>query len=217
MRAAAGALVIMAGFAIATVATSGSLLNPGPQGESAAVAEIGDVVAAALPATPDGEGYLVIPRGFSLFEMFFGVVNHLDAAGIEVVTEPDFLAHFGPARTLGGANAPSPDAGTIAVVSGEFFDEVNEDPSWQLIAVYDPLTASQRAELTRLQDQLAEQLVAQGRSEQADWVRDRRVLEIVRTDSLGLSPDEIDIVNVFAFAGDRQRVFVKLADTPTPP
>lgn len=212
----AAALVVTAAFGVATVVEATDLPNPGPQGESAALSAMAGDLVAALPTPSDGEAYWVVPRGFALFETFFGVVNLLDGEGIAVVTDPDFIAHFGEHRTIGGRRAPEPGAGTIVVVSGEVTGDFADNPEWELIASYDPLTDDQRAELTGLQNKVAAALVAQGRTDEAGWVRDRRVMDLVRNEPLGLTPDEARSLTKLAFAGDRQRVYVNFAAGANP-
>lgn len=216
------ALVAMAGFGTATIAGAGTLPNPGPPVESNAVAATTDDVVAALSPSnglkPDSSGpYRLVPRGPSLNETFFGLVNQLDKRGVAVVVDPEFQPHVGAHRVVGQPDAAAPSAGTVVVVSGGSTRGFDTDADWELVAVHDPLTPAQRRELDGLQERVAAELSARGRTADADVAREFEVIGLVRNDPLGLTPQEVASLTLLAFSGKRQWVFVSPTASAPPP
>lgn len=203
-------LVVMLGFGFVTSFSARGLALPGPDRESTALAQIADDLRALIPTPPEHEAYRVGPVGYSWFEMFSGVVNHLDASGIAVVTEPDFSISFGGHRTVGGHRAPTPSAGAIRVVTGEDDGWYADDPNWQLIAAHDPLDTEQQTLLNDLRSRVQAQLIAAGRNDEADWAFDRRLLTLLDFDTFGLSNEEQQTLLDLMSAGERQRVYLQM-------
>jgi hypothetical protein len=131
---------------------------------------IDDQVVAAL--TP-GATYRVEPEGFSWFEVLFGLVNRLDAAGIRTVTDPDFVYQFGERRVVGGPGVPAQVAGTLVVATGNaVVDLPAANPRLEFLAGYDPLSSTERARLTGLQAQFDARVRAAGRDDLLPAVTD---------------------------------------------
>lgn len=161
------------------------------------------------PETGEPLPYLVTAEGFSWFEVQFGLLDALDAAGIDVAVEEGLRAHAGPGRVVG--DGPGGTNGTLVVASGTAVDELRRriDPSSspREIATYDPLDPAERAELDRLQAEQAERLVVGGRDD---------LVPRLQNAGAGLLAGETDLVDPTAVVriaellerGDRVSVFL---------
>jgi hypothetical protein len=103
----------------------------------------------------------VTASGYSWFEVQFGLLDGLDAAGIDVVVEEGLRAHAGAGRVV----ADDPVAGHLLVASGTAVDEARAAGRGREVATYDPLSPTERRELDRIQREQAELLVAAGRED----------------------------------------------------
>lgn len=128
-----------------------------------------------------GQTYVIRPAGFSWFEAYFGLIDQLERNGVHVLADPQFTAHLGERRILGDESAPDVvPAGELQVATGRAVLEARDDPAWQEVATFDPLTAEERAELERLQAEQEANLRAAGRADLVDRLENEGV-EVLAT------------------------------------
>jgi hypothetical protein len=116
---------------------------------------------------PAGRSVLVRPAGPNLPNLFRGVVNELDRAGVDVRVDPTQGRIFGPERVAGPADV---DATWYVVELGSYLEPLLATPGARVVARTDPLNAAEEAELTMLQSRLGRQLRRAGRSDLREHV-----------------------------------------------
>jgi hypothetical protein len=155
------ALVLLAAL------TTTSTLDPIPQGSDEAVTR--HFLPAALEVTEPGERWALHQVGFSFFAAQAGLLNLLDADGVDATILFGSTDTFGP-RRVSQPGDPDLDGLLLVAVGADAIDEARVDPALQELAIWEPLTDDERAELARLQDELRAQLVDAGRADLVPFV-----------------------------------------------
>ena len=163
------AATVVVAVALTAGATFSTASEPAELPGAVAVAAVADDVAAGL--TPGGT-YLVEPVGWSLFGELFGVVDALESRGFTPVADGRFAIHFAPARTEGGAGAPSTFDGTVLVATSRAATDLSGTPGLVVLGRWDPFTPAERTEIERLWEEVRSALRAEGRDDLAVQVGD---------------------------------------------
>lgn len=177
-----------------------------------AVERLGPEVVDELESrNPGSDGpYLIRSAGFSWFEVQMGLLNLLDSEGYDMKVDQRFEAHGGRARVVGQGE---PVAGVIMVTTGEqALADIAARPGAAEIAVHDPLTADERAELHRLQDQLRDEVRAAGRDDLVEAVDSAGVGILPAV--IGVDADAAARVQELLGAGPLVGVFLLPPDSP---
>lgn len=154
-----------------------------------------------------GATYVVRPIGFSWFETYFGLIDQLERNGVHVLVDPQFTAHVGQRRVVGNeAAADVVPSGTLLVATGSAVPDSQADPDLELVAVYDPLTDEERAELERLQAEQKDRLRAAGRDDLVDRVENEGI-GVLAIDEPALDPVAATRIAELLRRGERAAVF----------